>query len=124
MSRRLTGKMAVVTGGNGGIGLATAGRSTADGTRRGQAANGNVAPAQLTVPEDWGRPVGERFAYPTGTKQPVLVVGGKSDIMFYLVNPPVLFHKPPDAQLIMYPAWAVGQCSHFPSCSSSPPPYS
>ena len=45
-----------------------------------------VQPAQFAALQEWGNPVGERFAYLKDIKIPVLVVGGKSDIIFYTMN--------------------------------------
>jgi hypothetical protein len=45
--------------------------------------NDKVQPAQFAALQEWGKPIGERFAYLRNIKIPVLVAGGKSDIIFY-----------------------------------------
>ncbi len=50
-----------------------------------------------------GKPVGERFAYLKNITMPVLVVGGKSDIIFYTTHSFYLEQNLPNAQLIVYP---------------------
>lgn len=79
-------------------------------------ASDKVASAQLAALEEWGKPVGERFAYLKNIQMPVLVLvlGGKSDIIFYTVNSPILFQNLPDAQLIPYPDAAHGSLFQYP----------
>jgi len=48
--------------------------------------NDKVQPAQFAALQEWGNPIGERFAYLKHIKIPVLVTGGKSDIIFYTIN--------------------------------------
>ena len=76
--------------------------------------NDKVGPAQIAALEEWGRPVGERFAYLKKMKMPVLVVDGKADIIFYTVNSPILFQNLPNAQLILYPDAAHGSLFQYP----------
>lgn len=49
------------------------------------AINDKVQPAQFAALQEWGTPVGERFAYLKDIKVPVLIVGGTSDIIFYTI---------------------------------------
>ena len=76
--------------------------------------NEKVQPAQFAALQEWGKPDGERFAYLKDIKMPVLVVGGKSDIIFYTANLPILFQQLPDAQLILYPDAAHGSLFQYP----------
>ena len=76
--------------------------------------NGKVQPAQFDALQEWARPVGERFAYLKDIRMPVLVVGGRSDIIFYTANLPILFQKLPNAQLILYPDAAHGSLFQHP----------
>jgi pimeloyl-ACP methyl ester carboxylesterase len=73
-----------------------------------------VQPAQFAALQEWGKPVGERFAYLKEMKMPVLIVGGKSDIIFYAANLPVMFQHLPNAQLILYPDAAHGSLFQYP----------
>jgi pimeloyl-ACP methyl ester carboxylesterase len=73
-----------------------------------------VQPAQFAALQEWGNPVGERFAYLKNIKIPVLVVGGKSDIIFYTINSFYLEQNLPDAQLILYPDAAHGSLFQYP----------
>ena len=45
-----------------------------------------VQPAQFAAPQGWGNPDGMRFTYLKDIKMPVLVVGARSDIIFYTTN--------------------------------------
>ena len=74
-----------------------------------------VQPAQFAALQEWGEPVGERFAYLKDIKMPVLVVGGKSDIIFYTINSFYLEQHLPDAQLILYPDAAHGSLFQYPA---------
>ncbi|RXH56534.1 Hydrolase, alpha/beta fold family [Granulicella sibirica] len=65
--------------------------------------------------QEWGNPIGERFAYLQGIKIPVLIVGGKSDIIFYTINSFYLEQSLPDAQLILYPDAAHGSLFQYPA---------
>jgi pimeloyl-ACP methyl ester carboxylesterase len=73
-----------------------------------------VQPAQFAALQEWGKPVGERFAYLKNIKIPVLVVGGKSDIIFYTINSFYLEQNLPNAQLIVYPDAAHGSLFQYP----------
>jgi hypothetical protein len=73
-----------------------------------------VQPAQFAALQEWGQPVGERFAYLRELKMPVLIVGGKSDIIFYTINSFYLQQNLPNAQLILYPDSAHGSLFQYP----------
>jgi pimeloyl-ACP methyl ester carboxylesterase len=81
---------------------------------RDSAINEKVQPAQFAALQDWGQPIGERFAYLKDIKMPVLIVGGKSDIIFYTINEFYLEENLPDAQLIVYPDAAHGSLFQYP----------
>jgi pimeloyl-ACP methyl ester carboxylesterase len=76
--------------------------------------NDKVQPAQFAALQEWGKPIGERFAYPKNIKIPVLVAGGKSDIIFYTINSFYLEQNLPNAQLIVYPNSAHGSLFQYP----------
>lgn len=73
-----------------------------------------VQPAQFAALQEWGRAVGERFAYLKELQMPVLIVGGKSDIIFYTINSFYLQQNLPNAQLILYPDSAHGSLFQYP----------
>jgi pimeloyl-ACP methyl ester carboxylesterase len=73
-----------------------------------------VQPAQFAALQEWGKPAGERFAYLKDIKMPVLIVGGKSDIIFYTINSFYLEQDLPNAQLILYPDAAHGFLFQYP----------
>ena len=62
-----------------------------------------VAPAQVAAVMEWGKPVGERFAYLQKIRQPTLVVCGNHEIIVYTVNSLHLAQNIPNAKLIVYP---------------------
>jgi pimeloyl-ACP methyl ester carboxylesterase len=74
-----------------------------------------VQPAQFAALQEWGKAIGERFAYLKNIKIPVLVVGGKSDIIFYTINSFYLEQNLPNAQLIVYPDAAHGSLFQYPA---------
>ena len=76
--------------------------------------NDKVMPAQFAALQEWGEPKGERFAYLSNIRMPVLVVGGKSDIIFYTINSFHLQQNLPDAQLILYPDSGHGMLFQYP----------
>ena len=76
--------------------------------------NDKVQPAQFAALQEWGNPIGERFAYLKNIKIPVLIVGGKSDIIFYTINSFYLEQNLPNAQLIVYPDAAHGSLFQYP----------
>jgi pimeloyl-ACP methyl ester carboxylesterase len=78
------------------------------------AINEKVQPAQFAALQEWATPVGERFAYLKEIKMPVLIVGGKSDIIFYTINSFYLEQNLPNAQLIVYPDAAHGMLFQYP----------
>lgn len=73
-----------------------------------------VQPAQFAALQEWGQPVGDRFAYLKNITIPVLIVGGKSDIIFYTINAFYLEQNLPTAQLIVYPDAAHGSLFQYP----------
>jgi pimeloyl-ACP methyl ester carboxylesterase len=77
--------------------------------------SGKVQPAQFAALQEWGNPIGERFAYLKNIKIPVRVVGGKSDIIFYSINSFYLEQNLPNAQLIVYPDAAHGSLFQYPA---------
>jgi pimeloyl-ACP methyl ester carboxylesterase len=76
--------------------------------------NDKVQPPQFAALQEWGNPVGERFAYLKNIKIPVLIVGGKSAIIFYTINSFYLQQNLPNAQLIVYPDAAHGSLFQYP----------
>ncbi len=76
--------------------------------------NDKVQPAQFAVLQEWSKPIGESFAYLKDIKMPVLIVGGKSDIIFYTINSFYLQQNLPNAQLIVYPGAAHGSLFQYP----------
>jgi pimeloyl-ACP methyl ester carboxylesterase len=81
---------------------------------RDSAINEKVQPAQFAAPQEWGKAIGERFTYLKDIKMPVLIVGGKSDIIFYTINSFYLEENLPNAQLIVYPNAAHGSLFQYP----------
>ena len=77
-------------------------------------ANDKVAPAQIAAIQEWSQPLGERFAYLKDIKQPVLVVNGTHDIIYYTSNSLHLAQNLPNAQLILYPDAAHGSFFQYP----------
>jgi pimeloyl-ACP methyl ester carboxylesterase len=76
--------------------------------------NDAVQPAQFAALQEWGKPIGDRFAYLKDIKIPVLIVGRKADIIFYTVNSLYLEQHLPNAQLIVYPDAAHGSLFQYP----------
>ena len=62
-----------------------------------------VAQAQVAAVMEWGKPVGERFAYLKNIKQPTLIVCGNHEIIVYTVNSLHLAQNLPDAKMIVFP---------------------
>ncbi len=81
---------------------------------RDTAISDKVQPAQFAALQEWGKPIGERFGYLKDIKMPVLVAGGKSDIIFYTINSFYLEQNLPNAQLILYPDAAHGSLFQYP----------
>ena len=69
---------------------------------RDQANNETVVGAQVAAVVEWGKPVGERFAYLNDIRQPTLVVNGNHDVIVYTVNSLHLVQNLPNAKLILY----------------------
>jgi pimeloyl-ACP methyl ester carboxylesterase len=65
--------------------------------------NEKVVPAQLAAIAEWGAPSEGSYEYLKDIKIPVLVVNGKTDVLFPTVNSYILQQHLPDAQLIIYP---------------------
>ncbi len=82
---------------------------------RDDAISEKVQPAQFAALQEWGKPIGERFAYLQDIQMPVLIVGGKADIIFYTINAFYLEQHLPNAQLIVYPDFAHGSLFQYPA---------
>src|SRR5690606_5717767 len=65
--------------------------------------NEKVAPAQAAAINEWGAPKNNADAYLQDIKQPVLIVDGSTDTVFYTINAFNLQQKLPNAQLVIYP---------------------
>ncbi|WP_263358845.1 alpha/beta fold hydrolase [Acidicapsa ligni] len=61
-----------------------------------------VIPAQVAAVLEWGKPVGERFAYLKQIKLPTLIVSGNHEIIVYTINSLHLVQNLPNAKLIIY----------------------
>jgi pimeloyl-ACP methyl ester carboxylesterase len=62
-----------------------------------------VASAQMAAFTEWGKPIGERFAYLRAIPQPTLVVNGVHDEMIPVTNSYWLSENLPNAVLLVYP---------------------
>jgi pimeloyl-ACP methyl ester carboxylesterase len=62
-----------------------------------------VAAAQVAAVIEWGKPVGERFAYLKEIKQPTLIVCGNHEVIVYTANSLHLVQNIPNAKMIVYP---------------------
>ena len=62
-----------------------------------------VASAQVAAVLEWGKPVGERFAYLKAIKLPTLIVCGNHEIVVYTINSLHLAQNLPNAKMIVYP---------------------
>jgi pimeloyl-ACP methyl ester carboxylesterase len=69
---------------------------------RDQEINEKVVPAQIAACIEWGKPVGERFAYLKDIMQPTLVVNGHKDVIVYTINSLHLAQHLPNVKLIVY----------------------
>jgi pimeloyl-ACP methyl ester carboxylesterase len=76
--------------------------------------NDKVAPAQAAAINGWGAPCENADAYLKNIKQPVLIVDGSNDTVFYTVNAFNLQQKLPHAQLIVYPDADHGAQYQYP----------
>lgn len=65
--------------------------------------NEKVVPAQLAAIAEWGAPAEGSYEYLKDIKIPVLIVNGKTDVLFPTVNSYLLQQHLPDAQLVIYP---------------------
>lgn len=65
--------------------------------------NEKVIPAQLAAIAEWGTPSEGSYEYLSDIQIPVLIVNGKTDVIFPTVNSYILQQHLPDAQLIIYP---------------------
>jgi pimeloyl-ACP methyl ester carboxylesterase len=65
--------------------------------------NEKVGVAQVAAVMEWGKPVGERFAYLKDIKAPTLVVAGNHEVIVYTINSLHLAQNIPNAKLIVYP---------------------
>lgn len=77
--------------------------------------NDKVASAQTAALADWGKPVPKGYDYLHDIRQPVLLVTGSNDLVFYTINGFNLQQHLPDAQLIIYPDTGHGPQDQYPS---------
>lgn len=78
------------------------------------AINDKVVPAQLAAIAEWGKPYPGSYDYLHQIQQPVLVIGGKTDIIFPTINSYLLQQNLSNAELIIYPDSNHGQIYQFP----------
>lgn len=76
--------------------------------------NDTVAAAQTAALADWGKPAPDGYAYLRDIKQPVLLVTGSDDLVFYTINGFNLQQHLPAAQLIIYPDTGHGPQDQYP----------
>jgi pimeloyl-ACP methyl ester carboxylesterase len=76
--------------------------------------NEKVIPAQLAAITEWGTIKEGSYAYLENIKQPVLIVNGKTDVLFHTINSYILQQNLPDAQLIIYPDANHGSLFQYP----------
>ena len=76
--------------------------------------NEKVAPAQAAALAAWGTPRGDAYAYLAAIKQPVLLIDGNRDVVFYTVNAFNLEQHLSNAQLIIYPDSGHGPQYRYP----------
>lgn len=76
--------------------------------------NEKVAPAQAAAINEWGAPKDNADAYLKDIKQPVLIVDGSTDTVFYTINAFNLQQKLPNAQLVIYPDSNHGAQYQYP----------
>ncbi|MGI4881505.1 MAG: alpha/beta fold hydrolase [Janthinobacterium lividum] len=74
----------------------------------------SVGPAQATSLAAWGAARPNQYAYLDAITQPVLIVDGSKDLVFYTVNDFDLQQHLADAQLIIYPDSAHGPQYQYP----------
>ena len=73
-----------------------------------------VAPAQTAALAAWGAPRADNLAYLATISQPVLLVEGSNDLVFYTVNAFNLQQHLANAQLIIYPDTGHGPQDQYP----------
>ncbi len=76
--------------------------------------NAKVAPAQAAALAAWGAPRTDTYAYLAAIKQPVLLIDGNRDVIFYTVNAFNLEQHLSNAQLIIYPDSGHGPQYRYP----------
>jgi len=76
--------------------------------------NDKVAPAQTTAIAGWGAPEAVPYAYLAPITQPVLLVEGSKDLVFYTVNAFNLLQHLANAELIIYPDTGHGPQDQYP----------
>lgn len=81
---------------------------------RDQDVSDKVAPAQAAAIIGWGAPDAHPFAYLKAIRQPVLVVGGSEDLVFYTVNSLNLAQHLANATLIVFADSAHGSLYQYP----------
>jgi len=97
----------------------TAGRKFLDRIRsrsedRDISINEKVVPAQLAAIAEWGLVEEGSYDYLKEIKQQVLIISGKTDVLFPTVNSYILQQNLPDAQLIIYPDSNHGSLFQYP----------
>lgn len=75
---------------------------------------GTVAPLQAAALAAWGAPQRDPYGYLAAITQPVLLVDGNQDVVFYTVNAFNLEQHLPNAQLIIYPDSGHGPQYRYP----------
>ncbi|WP_420970739.1 alpha/beta fold hydrolase [Bradyrhizobium sp. B120] len=76
--------------------------------------NEKVAPAQAAALAAWGAPREDAYTYLAAIKQPVLLIDGNRDVVFYTVNAFNLEQHLSNAQLIIYPDSGHGPQYRYP----------
>ncbi len=76
--------------------------------------NDKVAPAQTTAIAGWGAPEAVPYAYLVPITQPVLLVDGSKDLVFYTVNAFNLQQHLANAELLIYPDTGHGPHDQYP----------
>lgn len=89
-------------------------RVRARSVNRDQDVSDKVAPAQAAAIVGWGAPNEHPFDYLKAIRQPVLVVGGSDDLVFYTVNSFNLAQHLANATLIVYADSAHGSLYQYP----------
>jgi pimeloyl-ACP methyl ester carboxylesterase len=76
--------------------------------------NDKVAPAQTAAIAGWGAPEAVPYAYLAPITQPVLLVEGSKDLVFYTVNAFNLQQHLANAELTIYPDTGHGPQDQYP----------